>query len=62
MKLPEWYHLLIDEFHNSFFNEGIFDLIPFFTSATSLMALSGSPLERDNIDFIQEAIESGCVI
>jgi superfamily II DNA or RNA helicase len=51
-KLPKEYHLLIDEFHNSFFNDGIFDLLPLFNQATTLMGLSGSPLQKDNISFI----------
>ena len=62
VKLPELYHLLIDEFHNCCFDSSIFDLLPLFNNATSLMGLSGSPLERDNISFIQQAINGSCVV
>jgi len=61
-RLPQKYHLIIDEFHNCFFNAGIFELLPIFNKAMTLMAMSGSPLEKDKINFIQEATTASCVV
>jgi hypothetical protein len=54
--LPDCYHLLIDEFHNVFFNEMILQLAPLIESAQTMLALSGSPLDRFKADFLEETI------
>ena len=53
MKLPEEYHVIIDEFHNVMFEDEVFDLLGLLKNAESLLALSGSPLEREHSTFLE---------
>ena len=52
VELPDEYNLLIDEFQNCFFEETIFNLIPLIQKSKSMVALTGSPLDKDHIDFL----------
>jgi len=62
VKLPEYYHLLIDEFHNLFFTDLILETAPLIESAQTMLALSGSPLDRFKADLLEETIGQSCVV
>ena len=59
--LPEKYHILADEFQNIMFKHETFTLLPIFKKASSLLALSGSPLQSEHVKFIQKAMEGSLV-
>lgn len=53
---PVKFHVLIDEFQSVLFDDATcFDLLPLFANAESIVGLTGSPLNEDQIIFLQRA-------
>jgi hypothetical protein len=54
VQLPEKYHLIVDEFQIELYNEQrVFAFLPAFRKAVSVTAFSGSPVQKQHVEFLQ---------
>lgn len=62
VKLPQVYHLIIDEFQEEFYYDKVFALFPILRKATSVVAFSGSPIRKEHTSFLEGILSQSLTV
>jgi superfamily II DNA or RNA helicase len=61
-ELPAKYHIILDEYQNTFFNKCLFDIIELLQGSVTFTGFSGSPLNQNQVKLLEYCFKNEALV